>query len=153
LGGLNPVAGSFGGTNYYLTPFDSAFEPSDLVEIGAGGSLVLKLAQPAATNGYTIGVHTGFGLLDANYPSGVNANPASDTHAWLRQADVLVGPDGVNWGNLGTITFDNPSNYDAGPATDPEGLSPGVGPAANPGEPFLGSLSSFNGENWQQTLA
>lgn len=153
LGGLNPVAASFAGTNYYLTPFDPAFGPSNLVEIGAGGSLILKLAQPAATNGYTIGVHTGFGLLDAAYPGGVNANPASYINSWLRQADVMVSADGVNWGNLGTITFDNPSNIDTGAATDPEGGSPGVGPAANPGEPFLGSLSSFNGENWQQTLA
>jgi hypothetical protein len=28
-----------------------------------------------------------------------------------------------------------------------------VGPAANLGQPFLGSLSSFNGLDWQQTLA
>jgi hypothetical protein len=153
LGGLNSVAGSFAGTNYYLTPFDPAFGPSNLVEIGAGGSLTLQLAQPASTNGYTIGVHTGLGLTDADYPNGVNTNPASYTNSWLRQADVLVSADGVNWGDLGTITFDNPSNYDAGSATDPAGLSPGVGPLANPGEPFLGSLSSFNGQNWQGTLA
>jgi hypothetical protein len=152
LGGLNPVAGSFGGTTLYLTPFDPAFAPSDLVEIGAGGSLVLKLAQTASTTGYTVGVHTGFGLLDVNYPSGTNANPASYLNSALRRADVQVSADGVNWGNLGTITFDNPSNFDAGTATDPEGLSPGVGPAADPGKPFLGNLNSFNGLDWQDTL-
>jgi large repetitive protein len=153
LGGLNPVVGSYGGSNYYLTPFDPAYSSSDLVEVGAGGSLVLKLAQTASTDGYTIGVHTGFGLADADYPNGTNTDPASYFNSFLRQADVLVSADGVNWGNLGTITFDNPSNYDAGSATDPDGLSPGVGPAANPGQPFLGSLSSFDGQDWQGTLA
>jgi hypothetical protein len=153
LGGLNPVAASFGGTNYYLTPFDPAFGPSNLVEIGAGGSLTLKLAQPASTNGYTIGVHTGIGLLDADWPNGVNTSPASYFNSWVRQADVLVSADGVNWGDLGTVTFDNPSNYSAGSATDPEGQSPGVGTPAMPGKPFLGSLSSFNGQDWQGTLA
>ncbi|HEV3383646.1 MAG TPA: putative Ig domain-containing protein, partial [Gemmata sp.] len=153
LGGLNPVTGSFDGSNYYLTPFDPAFSSSDLVEVGAGGSLILKLSQTASTNGYTIGVHTGFGLADADYPNGTNTDPATYFSYFQRQADVLVSADGVNWGNLGTITFNNPSNYYAGTTTDPEGLSPGVGPLANPGEPFLGSLSSFNGENWQSTLA
>ena len=153
LGGLNPVTGTFDGTSYYLTPFNPAFSASDLVEVGAGGSLVLKLAQTASTNGYTIGVHTGFGLVDAAYPNGTNTDPATYVDSWLRQANVQVSADGVNWGNLGTITFSNPSNINTGAATDPEGGSPGVGPAANPGKPFLGSLSSFNGQNWQGTLA
>jgi hypothetical protein len=158
LGGLNPITGSFGGhgspvVTDYLTPFDSAFSSSDLVEIGAGGSLILKLAETASTNGYTIGVHTGFGLVDANYPSGVNTNPATYVNLWLRQADVQVSADGTNWGDLGTITFSSPSNIDTGATTDPEGGSPGVGPAADPGKPFLGSLSTFNGLDWQGTLA
>jgi hypothetical protein len=153
LGGLNPVTGSFNGTNFSLTPFDPAYSSSDLVEIGAGGSMILKLSQTASTTGYTIGVHTGFGLNDADYPAGTNTNPASYFNSWLRQADVLVSADGVNWGNLGTITFDNPSNYYAGSTTNPEGLTPGVGPLANVGEPFLGSLSSFDGQNWQGTLS
>jgi hypothetical protein len=151
LGGLNPVTGSFGGANSYLTPFDPAFSYSDLVEIGAGGSLILKLAQTASTNGYTIGVHTGIGLIDADYPNGVNTTPASYFNSWLRQSDVLVSADGVNWGDLGTIAFDNPSNVYAGAATDPEGNSPGVS-LADPGKPCLGNLDSFNGLNWQQTL-
>jgi len=157
LGGLDPVTGSFGGhgspiSTDYLTPFDPAFSSSDLVEIGAGGSLVVKLAQTASTNGDTIGVHTGFGLADGDYPNGTNTNPATYFNSWLRQADVQVSADGMHWGDLGTITFSSPSNIDTGAATDPEGASPGVGPAANPGQPFLGSLSSFNGLNWQQTL-
>jgi hypothetical protein len=153
LGGLDPVTGSFGGQTYYLTPFDPTFSSSELVEIGAGGSLVLKLAQTASTNGYTLGVHTGFGLADANYPNGVNSNPASYTNSWVRRADVQISADGVNWGDLGPITFNSPSNYDAGTATDPEGLTPGVAPAADPSQPFLGSLNSFDSENWQSTLA
>jgi uncharacterized protein (TIGR03067 family) len=149
LGGLNPNAG-FGST---LTPFNSAFTASNLVEIGPGGSIVLRLSAPVSTNGYTIGVHTGTGLIDADYPNGTNTNPASSFNSFVRQANVMVSADGVNWGSLGTVTFNNPSNYYAGAATDPEGGSPGVGPAANQGQPFLGSLSSFNGETWQQTLA
>ncbi len=43
LGGLNPVAGSFDGTNYYLTPFDPAFWL-----IGPGGSRRRRLADPQA---------------------------------------------------------------------------------------------------------
>jgi len=158
LGPLDAVVGTFGGhgngkiTTYYLTPFDPAYSSSDLVEIGAGGSLVLKLAQTASTDGYTIGVHTGFGLADADYPNGTNTNPATYINSFLREADVQVSADGVNWGDLGIITFSSPSNIDAGLGTNPEGLSPGVAPAANPGQPFLGSLSSFNGLDWQQTL-
>ena len=158
LGGLNPVVGTFGGhgtpvTTDYLTPFDPVYSSTDLVEIGGGGSLVLKLAETASTNGYTIGVHTGFGLADASYPDGMNTNLATYFNSWLREADVQVSADGVNWGDLGTITFSSPSNIDTGAATDPEGGSPGVGPAANPGKPFLGSLSSFNGLDWPGTLA
>jgi hypothetical protein len=157
LGGLNPVAGSFaeghgGVTDFYTTPFDPTFDPSEMVEIGGGGSLILKLGQTASTDGYTIGVHTGIGLNDADYPNGTNTSPATFFNSFLRQADVLVSADGVNWGDLGNMSFSNPSNYYAGSATDPEGLSPGVGPTADPGEPFLGSLSSFDGQNWQGTL-
>ena len=92
LGGSNPVVGNFGGSNSYLTPFNPAYSASDLVEIGAGGSLVLRLAQTASTDGYTIGVHAGFGLTDANYPDGINTNPAGYLNSWLRQADVRVAP-------------------------------------------------------------
>ncbi|HEX3152473.1 MAG TPA: putative Ig domain-containing protein [Gemmataceae bacterium] len=153
LGGLNAVTGSYTGTTYYLTPFDSAFSNSDLVEIGAGGSLVLKLARTVSTNGYTIGVHTGFGLMDVSYPDGQNSDPAGYFSAWQRSADVQVSADGQAWVDLGTVTFNSPSNYAAGPATGPEGLAPGVGPLADPGKPFLGGLSSFSGLNWQNTLA
>ncbi len=149
LGGLNPDAGF----NSTLTPFNPAFTTSNLVEIGPGGSLVLHLSAPVSTSGYTIGVHTGIGLIDANYPNGTNTNPAAYFNSFARQATVMVSANGVDWGNLGSITFTNPSNYYTGAATDPEGGTPGVGPAANQGQPFLGSLSNFNGENWQQTLA
>ena len=55
------------------------------------------------------------------FVDGVNSDPASYINSWIRQADVLVSADGVNWGNLGTITFDSPSNIDTSAATDPEG--------------------------------
>src|SRR5262249_36756403 len=49
--------------------------------------------------------------------------------------------------------FDAPSNYYASAGTDPAGVSPLVGPLADPGKPFLGNLGSFNGLDWQGTLS
>jgi hypothetical protein len=134
-----------------VTPFSAEYNPANIVGIsGDGGDLELHMLQPISTAGYTLGVHTGSGLNDSAYPDGINYDPAS-TYTDTRSATVLVSSDGANWVSLGSIDFDNPTNIytDIGSAyTDQPGSD-----LANFGQPFLGSLDSFDGKDFSGTLS
>ncbi len=150
LGELNPDTNA--GTTFgfgALTPFNAPWQGSQMVGIGAGGSLTLHLAQTAAQ----IGIHAGVGLTDANWPNGQNTATAS-TYTNPRQAEVSVSNDGTIFVPLGTVLFDSPSNfYDEG-VTQPsnQGEITGVKHAADFGKRFTGTLASFNGKDWPGTL-
>jgi hypothetical protein len=148
LGKPNPVSGL-----YALTPFNGAFQPSDLTGIGPGGSLTLKLSDPVTVGpGRELGIHAGVNLADASVPNGQNRNPASTFN--FRAADVAVSADGTNWVDLGSFTFDLPTNfYDQGVTTP--GAQTSVGADAHEadfGKPFDGTLHDFDGKNWAGTL-
>jgi hypothetical protein len=130
-----------------LTPFNATWQDTQMVGIGPGGHLTLELGRTASQ----IGVHSGVGLIDANFPNGQNLNPAI-AYTEPRLAQVSVSANGTTYFSLGTITFDIPSNYYATGVTSPFQTTPGTTPA-NFEQAFGGTLASFNGQSWAGTLA
>jgi hypothetical protein len=137
--------------NSAITPFNASFNPQNVVAISNGGSLTLHLGSPVVIGpGAALGVHAAVGLNDASYPNGQNHDPAQ-TYTDARQADLLISADGMHWTDLGTHTFDVPTNIYTD-ISDPYGGHPGA-VLADFSKPFTGNLHSFDGENWSQTLA
>lgn len=128
--GLNPFGGMFPNV---LSPFSPPYEADEIVEIGPGGHLTLRLSNYAlAAPGYSLGVFANAGLVGNYDPTtfaflGV-ANPASTFGA--ESAVVEVSEDGGNWVALNggtSILFDMPANYfknagvfDPAPPANPE---------------------------------
>ena len=137
--------------NSAITQFNASYNPANVVAIqNAGGMLTLHLSSPITIGaGATIGVHSGAGLQDASFPNGQNLTPAQN-YTDPRVADLQVG-DGTNWVDLGTKSFNNPTNIYTD-ATDPTGATPGK-TLADFSKPFLGTVSSFDGKDFAGTLA
>jgi hypothetical protein len=129
-----------------LTPFESAFSQDQITGIGDGGSLVLHMSQPLRTNGVTLGVHAGVGLIDTAFPAGQTTDPAA-AYTDDRVATISVSNDGSTWVSLGVKTFDLPSNYYAAGVTTPS-FDNTVGTPADFFKPFTGSLTDFSNKDW-----
>ncbi|HSU69404.1 MAG TPA: hypothetical protein VLJ39_21135, partial [Tepidisphaeraceae bacterium] len=137
--------------NSAITPFNASYNPTNVVAIqGAGGTITLQLSSPVIIgSGAQLGFHAAVGLQDALFPNGQNLNPAA-TYTDPRQADLQVSADGVKWVDLGEQAFSSPTNIFSD-ETDPTGATPGK-VQANFFQPFSGSLASFNGADFSQTL-
>lgn len=137
--------------NSAITPFNASYNPQNVVAIqNSGGQLTLQLSAPINIGaGAALGIHAAVGIEDVNYPNGQAGNPAI-SYSNPRQADLQVSQNGTTWVDLGDKTFDMPTNIFTN-ATDPTGATPGT-TLANPYQPFYGSISSFNGENFPQIL-
>jgi hypothetical protein len=147
------LAGLTADTGYgVLTPFNGPYDPSQYLGLGAGGSITLQFPTPVRTNGYTIGVHTGSGLIDSDYPNGTAAISAP-TYTTPRRATIDVRAADTGWITLGTFDLNNPSNFYAA-GVDTPGYQPSVtaGTPADVEKPFPGTLASFSGETWPQIL-
>lgn len=153
LTGENPLASRYFGFPNVLSPFSPAYQGDEIVGIGEGGQITLQLSHFAIPGpGREIGIFSNFGLRDADYPNGTNSNPAS-TFGLNRPIDVQVSADGITFVpaalNLSlehpTLFYTNAGPYDTTPPANPE--------LANFGIPFEGTLSSFNGKNYADTLA
>jgi hypothetical protein len=156
LGQPAPIVGADSGFPNVLSPFSPHYETTDLVGIGAGGQLTLQLQNyvKVQSSAFEIGVWSNVGLNDTNYPSGTTDTMAS-TLSPPSSAVVSVSADGTHWVTLNggsPITFSNPGNYylNAGPY---DASAPANPQLANFGQPFTGSLSSFNNEDYAQILA
>ncbi len=145
LGKSNPVSGL-----YALSPYNGAFLNTDMVGIGAGGSLTLQFASTVPIGaGREFGVHAGVNLLGDG--DGTSSDPAATFN--VRRAIVEVSEFGIegsfialNSGN--PITFDLPTNYWADLAGPPGTQTTGGTIVADFGKPFEGTLSSFTGLDW-----
>ena len=133
-----------------ITPFNAQYNPADFVGIsGAGGSIEFQLSQSIATNGFTLSVQSGIGLYDAT-GNGDNL-PTAAYYNNPQNATVFVSQDGTHWVSLGDTSFTIPTNVYtdvSGPYTNTPGTI-----LADFAKPFTGTLASFNGESFQQTLA
>jgi len=77
VSGENPSATNYFGFPNVLSPFSGAYQGDEIVEVGEGGQLTLRLARYAVVGtGKRLGVVTNVGLQDSSYPGGQNFNPA-----------------------------------------------------------------------------
>jgi hypothetical protein len=151
LGGPDPITGvSFGFPNV-LSPFSPAYETDEIVRVGEGGSITLRMASPVAVGaGAEFGLIENVTLFDPAYPSGTTSDPAfvfSDDSAL-----VEVSSDGTTFVGLGgstasSVSFNMPAVYflNAG-AFDT--TSPSVPLLSDFGKPFTpaGGLAAFDGK-------
>ena len=138
-----------------LNPFSPHYESTQIVRVGEGGQITLRLeryARPLA-GAPEIGIFENVMLNDVDYPNGQADNPVSVYD--LDSALVSVSRDGLSWVDLSggdPIVFGIPSNYyrdlPSPGVADPTGLTP-----ADFGKPFAGTLNDFSGKNWPQILA
>lgn len=143
-----------------LNPFNPPFSTAQIVGIGAGGQLTLQMAAPVSTTGATLGVFSNSGLNDVSADgTGTASDPAQTLDEAYFQTDpeaaVSVSQDGVKWYALNSgnpLLFTNPSNYYLDESIN-EYYEPLGSVIANQYQPFLGTLSSFNGLDFQQILA
>jgi hypothetical protein len=144
------IGESFGFPNV-LSPFSPAFEGNDIVVIGDGGQLTLKLAKLVSVgDGREIGVISNVGLIDLDYPNGNASSPA--TKFGGGSAEVKVSGDGVEFVSLGTVDFNAPAAYftNAGQYDTSVPAAPEV---SDFDKPFDGDLQSFAGQTFAQVLA
>lgn len=126
-----------------VTPFNPAFATDDLVSLGEGGQLTLRLSHyvvPQASQP-EIGVFVNVGINDIAWPAGQAGDPAqtfSQAFGGTDEdyAEVSVSEDGATWVSLGEAIFWNPSaGYTNAAATT----------ASDFQQPFTGDLASFDG--------
>lgn len=148
-----PAAPAFDTPAYVITPFNATYASDDLVAIGDGGRLVLRLDATAPTTTLGLGVHTGVGLIDNDYPNG-NVGAVAMPYTSPRIADVRVSADGETWFAIAdNREFDLPTNWYAEGITTP-GSDTGPGTVqADFAQPFGGTLSDFDGLDWNGVLA
>ena len=148
-GALGPINGdtTFGGLN----PFNPAFSDNHSVIGGAGGSLTLRLSEPVATAGGSLGVFANNGLVDVSPDGSGRAGSPPQTFSAPPRAVVSVSSDGTVYVPLiaQPVTFDNPTNAYLD-ATIEEYFQPLGTQAADQGKPFFGRLSDFAGETYPQ---
>jgi hypothetical protein len=149
LGSPDGLSGEGLGFPNVLSPFSPSFEADEIVQIGEGGEITLRLSHyviPGA--GLELGVFTNVGLADEDFPNGKAGNPPFTFG--VDSAVVEVSENGVAWVSLGSTLFDLPTNYylDSGPFDSTPGNSP-----ADFGKPFGGTLTDFSGLDYSQILA
>jgi hypothetical protein len=126
-----------------VSPFSPPFLASEIVSVGEGGHITLRLSRyaiPQAT-GPEIGVFENIGLIDTNFPNGVAGTPAATFG--IDSALVEASANGTTWVSLGNIAFDVPANGYTD-VTDPFAGTAGSVPSDFQ-KPFIGDLNSFSG--------
>lgn len=146
------LVGELDGFPNVFSPFSPAYETSKIVGVGAGGHLTLQFAQPInVIAGPEFGVINNVFLIDAG-TEGTATNPAATFPATPRIGDIEVSADGSTFFPVGRVTFSNPANYFRNaPSPYLASITANLFPA-DFGQPFTGSLSSFDGESWPQIL-
>jgi hypothetical protein len=153
--GLNPFNFIFPNV---LSPFSPPFEGDEIVEIGPGGQLTLRLSNFVLVGpGYDLGVFANVGLSGEFDQQTFELLGATDPAAAFgaESAVVEVSQDGQAWVALngGTeILFDMPANYyqNAGAF---DGAPPAGPVLADFGQPIAPDLSVFDGESEAGVLA
>lgn len=126
-----------------VTPFNPPWLGSEVVSIGEGGHLTLRLSNFVLTQaaGPHLGVFTNVALFDTSYPNGQAGD--SDNAFGIDSARVEVSEDGLAWSMLGDFVFDIPTNGYTD-ITDLTTTLPGNSPSDFL-KPFTGTLADFGG--------
>jgi hypothetical protein len=133
-----------GGFPSVVSPFSPPYLSSEIVSIGQGGQITLRLSNYAVAQGAgspELGIFTNAGIADNNYPLGQAGSPPFGFG--INSAVVEVSPDSVSWYSFGSVLFDVPTNGYTD-LSDPFSTAPGNAPSDFQ-QPFVGSLSSFDG--------
>jgi hypothetical protein len=151
LGEPERYSGEGTGFPSVVSPFSPPFLSTEVVSIGEGGQITLRLsnfavAQPSGPP--EIGVFANVGIIDFDYPNG-HAGTTASTFSALDNAEVSVSADGVSWSSLGSKLFDVPANgyTDVGPFASLPGSA-----LSDFQQPFVGSLSSFDNLSYSSML-
>lgn len=149
--GFNDPASALGSPTRYtgvgvfpgvVSPFNPPYLTSELVSIGEGGHLTLRLQSFAVSQpgGLELGVFVNVGLIDDDFPNGQVGDPPGAFG--IDSALVDVSEDGLDWHSLGLHTFDVPTNA----YTDVSPFSTVPGSILSDfGLPFDGTLADFAG--------
>jgi hypothetical protein len=133
-----------------VSPFSPPFLPSELVSIGEGGHLTLRLSHFAIPQAGApeIGLFSNVGLIDVAFPSGMAGSPAATFG--FEAAGVEVSENGIDWVFADFIDFNMPTNGFTD-LSDPFASTPGSVPSDFQ-QPFVASLSSFDGLKYSDAL-
>lgn len=158
LGPPSPLTGESGGFAGVLSPFSPAFEPDELVQVGPGGQITLRMQRwVIPTDGPEIGVIENVGLVDAGYPQGRTGNPVATFLPSEDSALVEASEDGQTWAPVAggaAVVFQLPAMYylNAGPY---DSVPPAAPVLADFGLPFTppGGLAGLAGLEYSQLVA
>lgn len=152
ISGENPLATNFFGFPNVLSPFSAAYQGDEVVQIGEGGQLTLRLANYVNVGaGKRVGVISNAALQDSDFfdATATNTNPAQPFGGGT--AIVRVSQNGVDFVTLGTVNFNLPNLYyaNAGPY---DGAAPASPVLADFGIPFPGVFADFDGKDYAATV-
>ncbi len=151
ISGENPAATNYFGFPNVLSPFSPAYQGDEVVQIGEGGQITLRLANYVNVGaGKRLGVITNTGLIDSS-PTFTGGNgPVAATFGG-GTARVKVSSDNQTWVDLGLVNFNIPNLYyvNAGAYDSAAPASPQL---TDFGKPFEGTLASFNGKDFAGTV-
>jgi hypothetical protein len=138
-----------------LTPFNPPFTDDQIVVVGAGGRLTLKLSSPIVATGAgpEVGVFVNNGLVDVSEDGSGRAGSPPMTFSPFPSAMVSVSPDGQQFVPLGAgpITFANPTNYYTDVSISNYSAPLGDAPA-DFSKPFTGTVDDFSGLTYPQMV-
>jgi hypothetical protein len=154
LGMPYPIVGEGSGFDSPLTPFNPHYESDQLVQIGEGGHLVLRLSNYVEINSgiEQIGVFGNAGLIDTDFPNGIAGNPVGTFG--VDPVTISFSLDGSAWFGAENLLLEQPTAFYADPAeTSPAdfGQNHALSLADYAGQDLAGILSALNGSaggNW-----
>lgn len=130
-----------------LSPFNPPYEPSQLLQIGPGGEITLKLSHYAIVGpGRELGLFSNVGIFDASYPSGKAGVPIS--LFGQDKVTIEVSEDGTAYYALGEENVTMFHNFYTD-LNDPYSKTSGS-QRADFGKPFLGEVTDFAGKDYAQ---
>ena len=111
LGRPDPIVGEGSGFDHPLDPFNPHYEADQVVQIGEGGHLVLRLSNYVEINAgiAQIGIFGNAGLIDADFPNGVTADPVGTFG--VDPVTVSFSLDGNTWFGSTNVDLEQPTSF------------------------------------------
>jgi hypothetical protein len=136
-----------------VSPFSPPFGGDQIVSIGEGGEITMRLSKyaiPQSGGLPELGIFGNVGLTDLSYPNGSAGTPATTFNGVIESATVEVSADGTSWYSFGNVAMDVPTNGYTD-VSSPFAGAPGS-TLTDFQQPFVGSLSSFDGKNFSPDM-
>ena len=126
-----------------LTPFNPHFEADQIVQVGEGGQLTLRLSNFAVLSaGFAeIGIFSNVGIIDSDFPNGLAGDPIATFG--VDSVTLEFSEDGNSWFSPTDLLLDQPTAFYA----DTANSSP-----ADFGQSHTNLLNDFAGEDYAGIL-